>query len=522
MHPSQRLPAERQRCGSTMKLSDLAGLVSESKHFGRDIEVGALVYDSRRVEPNSLFVALRGAHNDGHEYLADVTTLGAVAVAVNADRAAWAEAQGYNGMSLPDTRLALPQVAAAFYGEPSRHLTLIGVTGTNGKTTTSFMIDSILRAWGVRTGIVGTIGAFVDGRHVPQERTTPEAPDLQKLFAEMRDQGVTHVVMEVSSEGVLQERTSYCAFDYGVFTNLTQDHLNTHGTMEAYFSQKLRLFTEYPDAYPEKPFTSIVNSRDPYAQRVIEAIESTGRSAITFGLDDPYATVRAEIREVRSDGTQFDMYCSPSSGEEINIPMNLPIGGVFNVSNALAAASVALQLGVPPARIVQGLEALSGVPGRFEPIPTGDRGFHVVVDYAHTPDGLKNVLESARALNPARLISVFGCGGDRDKPKRPLMGRISAEIADVTVVTSDNPRTENPDAIIAGILDGIAGGAANPGIVVEADRREAIRRALCELAKPGDLVVIAGKGHETVQIFADHKIHFDDREVAREALASCG
>jgi UDP-N-acetylmuramoyl-L-alanyl-D-glutamate--2,6-diaminopimelate ligase len=502
-----------------MKLTELAQSVHSGRHFGGDPEITALAYDSRKAGAGALFIALTGEKTDGHDFLADVKEGGAAAVVVAEDRAVDAERLGLSGIAVAETRPAMAVLAAAFYGEPSRRLTLIGITGTNGKTTTTYMVENILRKWGVRTGLIGTIGALIDGRHLDLERTTPEAPDLQKLFAEMVDEGVTHVVMEVSSEGALAERTSCCAFDFGVFTNLTQDHLNRHGTMEDYFSQKLRLFTEYPAAFPEKPFVGIVNLTDPYAWRVIGGLRVAGHPSITYSRDDPKADMSTEITKVGPDGTEFMM--RSNAGGAPFLPIALPMGGLFNVSNALAAAAVAFQLSVPPEIVKAGLESLAAVPGRFEPVPTGGRGFHVVVDYAHSPDGLKNVLESARALNPARLVCVFGCGGDRDRPKRPQMGKIASDLADLTVITSDNPRSEDPNVIVSMILDGVEGGADSPRVVVEVDRREAIRRTLCEMARPGDLIVIAGKGHETVQILADRKIPFDDREVAREVLASC-
>jgi UDP-N-acetylmuramoyl-L-alanyl-D-glutamate--2,6-diaminopimelate ligase len=291
--------------------------------------------------------------------------------------------------------------------------------------------------------------------------------------------------------------------------------------MEAYFAEKLRLFTDYPAAFPDKPFTGVINADDPYGQKIITRLTADGHSVLRYSMTTADANLWAEIQEVRPDGTRFLVHYQPPAGSTISFPINLRLGGLFQVSNALAAIGVALQRDVPLTAIQNGLEAMTGVPGRFELIPSSDKGFTVVVDYAHSPDGLENVLHSARALSPTRLLCVFGCGGDRDPKKRPLMGRISAEQADLTVVTSDNPRSENPDAIVADILAGIEGGATNPAIVVEVDRHAAIQRALCELARPGDIVVIAGKGHETGQQFATHKIPFDDREVAREVLEQC-
>ena len=504
-----------------MKLSEIVQLLPGASRQGDDVEITELVYDSRAVTPGALFVALRGAKSDGHDYIAQALNKGAAALMIHSDRSGWYGAHGLPTVIVPETRAILPHLAAVFYGEPSRRLDLIGVTGTNGKTTTAYMIESIFRTLGERTGLIGTIGAMISGKSVPLERTTPEAPDLQRLFADMAGAGVRRCVMEVSSQGITMERTSECAFDTGVFTNLTQDHLDAHGTMEAYFAEKLRLFTEYPAAFPEKTFTAVVNADDPYGLRIIEVLEAAGRTVLRYALSDPNAPLRATIDEARPDGTRFTVTYQPPQGSAVSFGVNLQMGGLFQVANALAAIGVALLRRVPTTAIVNGLEALAGVPGRFELVPAPGRGFTVVVDYAHSPDGLENVLKSARALSPKRLVCVFGCGGDRDPLKRPLMGRISADLADLTILTSDNPRSENPDAIVADILAGIEGGSGNTNVLSEVDRYAAIKTALCELARPGDLIVIAGKGHETGQTAAGKTIPFDDRQVAREVLAEC-
>jgi UDP-N-acetylmuramoyl-L-alanyl-D-glutamate--2,6-diaminopimelate ligase len=505
-----------------MKLSALIEHIPDAQQTGEDAEITGLAYDSRAVMPGALFVALRGAKSDGHDFIAQALNKGAAALMIHADRASWYGAHGLPLVIVPSTRDVLPRLAATFYGEPSRRLDLIGVTGTNGKTTTTYMIESIFRTLGEKTGLIGTIGASISGRSVPLERTTPEAPDLQRLFDDMAQAGVRRCVMEVSSQGIIMGRTADCAFDTGVFTNLTQDHLDAHGTMEAYFAEKLRLFTEYPDTSPDKLFNAVVNADDPYGRRIIEVLEAAGRPVLRYGLSSPDAPLRATVEEARPDGTRFTVSYQPPQGSVVSFLVSLQMGGLFQVANALAAVGVALLRRVPPMAIKNGLEALAGVPGRFELVPTPGRDFTVLVDYAHTSDGLENVLRSARALRPARLVCVFGCGGDRDAKKRPLMGRISSELADLTLLTSDNPRSENPDAIIADILAGIEGGRENPGVVIEVDRHAAIRKALCELAQPGDLIVIAGKGHETTQTFAGGRtIPFDDRLVAREALAGC-
>jgi UDP-N-acetylmuramoyl-L-alanyl-D-glutamate--2,6-diaminopimelate ligase len=505
-----------------MKLSELIEHIPDAQQQGEDAEITGLAYDSRQVTPGALFVALRGAASDGHDFIAQALNKGAAALMIHADRASWYGAHGLPLVIVPSTRAVLPQLAAAFYGEPSRRLDLIGVTGTNGKTTTTYMIESIFRTLGEKAGLIGTVGASINGKAVPLERTTPEAPDLQRLFSDMVQAGTRRCVMEVSSQGILMGRTAECAFDTGVFTNLTQDHLDAHGTMEAYFAEKMRLFTEYPAASPDKPFNAVVNADDPYGRRIIEALETAGRPVLRYGLHTPDAPLRATVDEARPDGTRFTVSYQPPQGSAVVFSVSLQMGGLFQVANALAAVGVALLRRVPPMAIKNGLEALVGVPGRFELVPTPGREFTVVVDYAHSPDGLENVLRSARALSPTRLVCVFGCGGDRDPKKRPLMGRISAELADLTILTSDNPRSENPDAIVADILAGIKEGRDNPSVVVVVDRHAAIQRVLCELALPGDLIIIAGKGHETTQTFAGGRtISFDDRLVAREALAGC-
>ncbi len=504
-----------------MKLSEIAQVIPEARRQGDDVEVTELAYDSRTVTPGALFIALRGAASDGHDFIAQALNKGAAALMIHSDHAGWYAAHGLPTIIVPNTRAILPHLSAVFYGEPSRKLDLIGVTGTNGKTTTAYMIESIFRTLGERTGLIGTIGAMINGKIVPLERTTPESPDLQRLFADMAQAGVRRCVMEVSSQGILMERTAECAFDTGVFTNLTQDHLDAHGTMGAYFAEKRRLFIEYPAQFPEKTFTAVVNADDPYGQRLIEALEFTGRTVLRYSLNDPEAPLRATIDEARPDGTRFTVTYQPPQGSAIVFAVNLQMGGLFQVVNALAATGVALLRRVPPTAIVNGLEALAGVPGRFELVPTPGRDFTVVVDYAHSPDGLENVLKSARALSPKRLVCVFGCGGDRDPLKRPLMGRISADLADLTILTSDNPRSENPNAIVSDILAGIDGGRDNLAVITEVDRHAAIKLALCEMASPGDLIVIAGKGHETGQTAAGKTIPFDDRLVAREVLAEC-
>jgi UDP-N-acetylmuramoyl-L-alanyl-D-glutamate--2,6-diaminopimelate ligase len=439
-------------------------------------EVRDLAYDTRAVEPGSLFFCVPGARFDGHDFAAEALAAGAVALVVE------------RPLDLPvsqlvvaDTRTAMAAAADAFFGEPTRELTVAGVTGTNGKTTTTFLLYAILAAAGRRPGLLGTIECRVGGERRPAVRTTAEAIDLQRTFREMLDVGDRSCAMEATSHGSELRRLDGVRFSALVFTNLSQDHLDFHGTMERYFDAKRRLFLE------GRP-PAAINIGDSWGRR----LTADRPDALTFGLTD-----EAEV--------------GPGALEGIDLKLR----GRFNVENALGAVAAGRLLGLPDEAIVTGIESVTGVPGRFESIDEG-QPFTVVVDYAHTPDSLENVLRTARDLAEARVLCIFGCGGDRDRGKRPVMGRLARELADVAIVTSDNPRSEEPLAIIEEILAG-----SGPDVEVEPDRRAAIARAV-EQAEPGDVVVIAGKGHEQGQEFRDRKIPFDDREVAREALRRLG
>ena len=480
----------------------------------------SLSYDSRQVFAGVLFVCLKGERADGHEFRADAKKRGAVGFVIDRGRLADFESLGLPVLAVDDTRKGLPYLSAAFYHHPSRDLNLIGVTGTNGKTTTTYMMAAILRAAGVKTAVIGTVGAQVDGQPFPVQwtvSTTPESLDLQQFFAQMRDEQVGAVVMEVTSIAIDQERTAAAAFDTAIFTNLTQDHLDYHGSMENYKAAKERMFTEYP-ALGGKEFLAVVNADDPAGEDYGHKAAALGHRVARYAVHAPDADYLAQNVLARADGTDFTVV-EAKTGQ--TYPITLNIGGLFNVSNALGAIAAARERGVPITAVRAGLASLANVPGRFEPVSTGERGFHVLVDYAHTPDGLENVLRSARALEPKRLLVVFGAGGNRDRTKRPKMGRIAVDLADRVIVTSDNPRKEDPDFIIREILEGIEGGRDNTSVVVEPDRRAAIQRALCDEARSGDLIVIAGKGHETYQIVGDETFPFDDRQVAREVLDEC-
>jgi UDP-N-acetylmuramoyl-L-alanyl-D-glutamate--2,6-diaminopimelate ligase len=475
-----------------------------------NIEVAAIAYDSRQVSTGAAFVAIRGFERDGHEFIASAVERGASVIVADNEAALQKLPDSVTRVLVNDTRHALAMMACEFYGHPSRELTMVGVTGTNGKTTVAHLVAELLREQGYKSvGIIGTLGALRDGDIFDTAgRTTPESLDLQRLLADFLDGGSEAVVMEVSSHALALQRVSGCAFDAGIFTNLTQDHLDFHGDMEEYFQAKARLFSEvaeYSERY--KSFGAVINADDHYGRRLRDEVLEDSLY-ITYGIENE-AHVQADAVHLTPLGSSF---VARASGGDINFDMAL--SGRFNVYNALAAVGYGLLKQIAPAKIQAGLQKATAPEGRMEMIDSG-QDFFVAVDYAHTPDGLKNVVATVREFTPGRLITVFGCGGDRDRTKRPQMGMIAAGLSDVCVVTSDNPRTEDPNKIIEDVLGGMRGAGAE--CVVEVDRRKAIEQAL-SLAKAGDFVVIAGKGHETYQIFKDRTIHFDDREVVREFL----
>ena len=476
-----------------MDLALLIDALAPVEVVGRaPVDVTDLAYDAREAGPGSLYFCIRGSRADGHDFAPEAVANGAVALVVQ------------RPLELPvpqlvveDARRAMPLAADEFFGRPTEQLEVAGVTGTNGKTTTAFLLYAILAAAGRRPGLLGTIESRVGGERRPAIRTTPEAIDLQRTFREMLDAGDRSAAVEATSHGSELGRLDRVRFSALVFTNLTQDHLDFHGTLERYFDAKRRLFTE---ARPP----AAVNVGDEHGRQLAEEL-SGHNELLTFGLVDD-AELRPEELELGPRGAHFR-----AGGIELDTRLR----GRFNVANVLGAVAAARLLGIDDDAIAYGVRELRGVPGRFEAVDEG-QPFAVLVDYAHTPDSLENVLRTARDLAQNRVICVFGCGGDRDRGKRPLMGRIATELADLAIVTSDNPRSEEPEAIIADILEG-AGSEAE----VETDRRAAIARAVAE-ASEGDVVVIAGKGHEQGQQFADRTIPFDDREVAREALRRLG
>ncbi len=470
--------------------------------------IKAVNYDSREVSPGSAFVCIRGVAHDGHAFAAAAVERGAgVIVAENLELLGEIPAF-VTKVVVPDTRRALAMMACEFYGHPSREMMIVGVTGTNGKTTVAHLVADLLREGGYKSvGIVGTLGAKAEKTYYDTGRTTPESLDLQRLLADFLDGGSDAVVMEVSSHALALQRVAGCAFDAGIFTNLTQDHLDFHGEMEDYFAAKTRLFTDVArESEAHKSFGAVFNADDHYGRRLTELAADS--PYITYGIETE-AHVKAEAVHLTPSGTSF--VARTSSGD---IPFDISLTGRFNVQNALAAISFGLLKGMSASQVQSAMQRAKAPEGRMEMIDEGQE-FYVAVDYAHTPDGLKNVLATTKEFTSGRLICVFGCGGDRDRTKRPQMGAIAASLSDVLVVTSDNPRTEDPHRIIEDVLAGTSG--SHSRVEIEADRRKAIERAL-ELAQKGDFVLIAGKGHETYQIFKDRTIHFDDREIVREAL----
>ena len=465
--------------------------------------IEGIAHDSREVRPGFLFAALRGLTHDGHDFIDDAAGRGAVAVMVDRPAAA---PSGLTVVRVADSRRALGQISAAFYGHPSRHLKTIGVTGTNGKGATTFLVDAILRRAGRPCGIIGTMGVVIGGTIEPTDRTTPEAPALQRSLRTMVDRGCQYAAVEVASHALAMERVAGCHFDAGVFTNLTRDHLDFHKSMEAYLAAKSRLFAGLSD-----DGWTVLNADDP-AAAVLRRV--TRARVMTYGLHGS-ADVRGREVRLHLRGAEF-VADTPAGAARVA----LRLAGEFNVANALAALAVGLTQGIALDVIAEALASMPGIPGRFESVDEG-QPFAVIVDYAHTPDGLDNVLRTARQITRGRVIVVFGCGGDRDRTKRPMMGRIAAERADHVIVTSDNPRSEPPRAIIDEITPGVDAGADGRQVAVdvEPDRRRAIGLAV-GAAAPGDLVLIAGKGHESYQEIAGVRQAFDDRQVVREVLSA--
>lgn len=492
-----------------MQLRELIGNLLVYRTVGDvGIDIAGLELDSRRVSPGQLFFCLPGHTVDGHDYAPQAVDKGAAALVVSRELPL-PVAQ----VVVPNVRQALAMLADAWYGHPSHALRPIGVTGTNGKTTTTYLIERILADAGIEPGVIGTIETRYRGRSFPMPGTTPDALELQRIFRDMLDAGTERCVMEVSSHALEQGRVKGTRFRTAIFTNLTQDHLDYHGTMEAYADAKGLFFSRLGNTYASDPGerTYAVLNADDEASRKFARL--TSAEVVTYGVEND-AHVRAKDVVISASGTSFRV--ETFRGER---QVNLQLVGKFNVYNALAALAAALCEGIELDRAADSLERTPGVPGRVEAVNEG-QPFAVVVDYAHTPDGLDNVLRTVREIAAGRVICVFGCGGDRDRTKRPIMGRIAYEWSDYVVVTSDNPRTEDPLAILADIEAGLKEAGADPAAYeLEPDRAAAIHKAV-EMASPGDVVLIAGKGHETYQIIGGVTHDFDDRLVARAALRS--
>jgi UDP-N-acetylmuramoyl-L-alanyl-D-glutamate--2,6-diaminopimelate ligase len=484
-----------------MELSRLIRAMGAAEPKGAgDREIAGLAYDSRRVKPGTLFFALPGARADGHAFVNQAAEKGAAAIVVERE----VEVPKAATIRVPCARRAMALASAAFFGHPGRALRLAAVTGTNGKTTFAFLLKHILDSALMRAGLIGTVRYEIGDRVLPASRTTPESLDLQEMLAQMVAAGCRAAVMEVSSHALDQGRAHGLEFDVAAFTNLTQDHLDYHGTMENYFAAKRLLFAGM-DEQKDRRGTAVLNLDDRHGARLAD--EFSGRLSIaTYGLG-ARGDYRASDVRIDWNGTAYRLDAGGKS-----YLVRLPLIGRFNVYNSLAAIAAAHRMGIEMRTVVKALADAPAVPGRLEPVPV-KRPFKVFVDYAHTPDALANAIKALRDLGPGRLVVIFGCGGDRDRGKRPLMAAAVEAGADYAIVTSDNPRRENPDAILADIVKGFR--AARHEVVP--DRKEAIFRAV-SLARPRDILLLAGKGHETYQEYADRTVPFDDVQIAREAM----
>lgn len=477
-----------------------------------DFEVQGIAYDSRRVKPGYLFVALKGSVLDGHDFIDDAVSRGARGIVV--EEKSTVLPSDVVEVVVPDTRQVLHSLSTGFYNHPAEKIKIVGITGTHGKTTTSFIIRAILESCGYRCGLIGTINYRIGERIITSTNTTPESLDLQRFFKEMNDENHQWCSMEVSSHSIAQKRIEGVSFDVGIFMNITRyEHLDYHRNFKSYLLTKLEFFSTYLAESPKDEKCGIVNLDDRYANLFIKALQDKNIDVVTFGRDR-----RSDIRlldyHMDDKGSRIDV----SAGAE-KFSINTRMKGVGNIYNILAGISFAKNRGIPLTGIIPVLEGMEDIPGRFEVIDEG-QPFHVVVDYAHTHHALRNLLLSAREMNPARIILVFGCGGDRDRSKRPLMGKIAARLADIVLITSDNPRNEDPGDIIRDIERGVPFYMKRKCLSIP-DRGKAIREAV-SLARRGDCLIIAGKGHETFQLFRNTTVPFDDREEVKKALKEQG
>ena len=491
-----------------MKLAEIVKTVKPLAVDGSlEQEITGITYDSRRVMPGHLFVAVPGERTDGHRFVEAAIDRGAAAVVLERD-------MGFNPratrIKVSNARHSMAQASAQFYNHPSQSLKVVGITGTNGKTTTAFMVHAIMEAAGFPCGLLGTVQYQIGQRVIPATRTTPESVEIQEMMSEMIEAGCGGVSMEVSSHALDQSRVTEVDFDVAVFTNLSQDHLDYHGTMENYFESKVKLFSALGTV--QKAGRAVVNVDNAHGCELIKRLGGD-HAVLSFGVSSA-AVIRAEDVRVSAEGSYFILHTPQGS-----IPMSLPLIGRHNVSNALAAIGASIALGIDLSVIESALARFRPVPGRLEALNVEEK-FGVFVDYAHTADALHNVLITVGELTRGRLILVFGCGGDRDKGKRKPMGQVACELADFSILTSDNPRTEDPREILHQIEEGFSNTARGHYQVIE-DRHEAIERAL-DIARPGDTVLIAGKGHETYQEFADTVVPFSDHQVVREYFSLSG
>ena len=478
-----------------MKLKQLlTGVDVVNCNVNMDMDIPSVVYDSRKVTPGCMFVAIRGFATDGNKYISMAMEKGAAVIVT-----AQPQPASVPHIQVASDRLALAQLGGNFYDHPADSMKLIGITGTNGKTSTTLLIKHILECVaGAKVGLIGTMGNLIGDLEIPGDRTTPESFELQFLLAQMRDAGCTHVVMEVSSHAIALDRVAGLTYDVAAFTNLTEDHLDFHKTMENYCDTKAQLFRRCKNG--------VINCDDRWSDRIIGA--NTG-NLLTFSVKDQ-ADLQAENLELMSDGVSFDARYGGKT-----VAVHLPIPGKFTVYNALTALGCAKALNIPVADAAKALGSAKGVKGRVEVVPTPGKDYTVLIDYAHTPDGLENVLSSVKGYCKGRVIAVFGCGGDRDPVKRPIMGRIGVELADIAIITSDNPRTEDPGKIIQDILKGVDS-AKNNYKVIE-NRPKAIAYAM-DIGEKNDIIILAGKGHETYQEICGVKHHLDEREVVAAYL----
>lgn len=483
-----------------MLLGELLKVLPEAEVSGSidAVEITGITDDSREAGAGVLFVAVKGEHTDGHDHIDEALQRGAMAVLTERK----VRLPSAVGIHVPDTVDALARLSANFHGYPSGRMTLVGITGTNGKTTVSLLVQSILREAGKRPGLIGTLRYEIGDTVLPALNTTPNALHVQSLLRRMADAGMDACVMEVSSHALSLGRVRECLFDARIFTNLTRDHLDFHASMEDYYAVKSRLFT---GDFAKPGAASVINADDPWGERLIHGC---GGPVLTFGIRN-----KADFRAMDLENTIHGL-CFSIGTPEGTFKIRSPLIGRYNVYNILCSVAAGFALRVSQDAILRGVARVTGIPGRFEKI--AGPGFTVVVDYAHTDDALRGLLENAKELCEGRLITIFGCGGDRDRGKRPLMGRAAALLSDRVIVTSDNPRTEDPGRIIQDILEGIKDPRA-VRLKVIADRREAIRAGILD-ARARDMVVVAGKGHEDYQILGEMKIHFDDREEVHEAL----